>query len=57
MSTTRSDEEIALPGHTLSYPIVRFDLSWPDIGNLAMNYGQFGLRLALAATAASEYVV
>ena len=48
MSTTRSGEEYPGPGSTLSFSIVRFDLSWPGITNLAMNYRLIGLREALA---------
>ena len=48
MSTDGSDEDYPGSGPTLSSLIVQFDLSGPDIRDLAMNYGQFSLRLALA---------
>ena len=43
VSTDRSDEDMALSGPTLSFVIVGFWPSWPDIVNLAMNTGEFGL--------------
>ena len=51
MSTTRSDEDYSEPGPTLTSSIARFDLSWPDISLLAMNYRLIGLSMALASTA------
>ena len=56
MSTDGSDEDSLQPGPTLSFPIVRFYGSWPDIAILAMNTRLIGLILALSLIAASDLV-
>ena len=56
MSTDGSDEELALPGSTLSLPIVGFQPFWPDSYRLAMIGRLNGLKTGLAPTAGLKVV-
>ena len=56
MSTTQSDEDYPGSGSTLSFHIPVFDLSWPDIGLMALNTRLNGLITGLNVTAGPKVV-